>query len=92
MPLASGEHEPDEDRFLDLILTGAVDYVQMDVVLPGRVSRGSPHLPEIARSGLRFAFHSWGTALEVIAAAQLGICWPETLSNGLSIPCIRHPR
>jgi L-alanine-DL-glutamate epimerase and related enzymes of enolase superfamily len=32
VPLASGEHEPDELRYMDLILTSSVDYVQMDVV------------------------------------------------------------
>ncbi len=32
VPLASGEHEPDELRYMDLILTNSVDYVQMDIV------------------------------------------------------------
>src|SRR5690242_7586094 len=31
VPLASGEHEPDEAGFQDLIATGSTDYVQMDV-------------------------------------------------------------
>src|SRR5207253_11463270 len=31
VPLACGEHESDEEGYLDLILTQAVDYVQMDV-------------------------------------------------------------
>ena len=31
VPLASGEHEPNELRYMDLIHTAAVDYVQMDV-------------------------------------------------------------
>ena len=35
VPLASGEHEPTEDRYMDLILTESVDYVQMDVVCQG---------------------------------------------------------
>src|SRR6267378_1069245 len=35
LPLASGEHEPNELRFLDLILRQAVDYVQMDVCCQG---------------------------------------------------------
>ena len=47
---------------------------------------------EIARAGLRFAFHSWGTALEVIAAAHLGICWPETVVEWLEYPCYSAPR
>ncbi|MBI3472677.1 MAG: mandelate racemase/muconate lactonizing enzyme family protein, partial [Candidatus Solibacter usitatus] len=31
LPIAGGEHEPSEDRYLDLIHTHAVEYVQMDV-------------------------------------------------------------
>ncbi len=86
-PLASGEHEPSEERFLDLILTGCVDYVQMDVVCQGGYSTGRRVMGEIARSGLGFAFHSWGTALEVVAAAHLGICWPESVASWLEYPC-----
>src|ERR1019366_1752054 len=86
-PLASGEHEPDEERFLDLILTQAVDYVQMDVCLQGGYSLGGPLFAEIPRQGLRFAFHSWGTALEVAAAAQLGVCRPPVGVGGLGEPC-----
>ena len=44
-------------------------------------------MPEIAGAGLKFAFHSWGTALEVVAAAHLGICWPETVVEWLEYPC-----
>src|ERR1700730_999039 len=35
VPLASGEHEPTEESYLDLILTESVDYVQMDIVCQG---------------------------------------------------------
>jgi len=35
---------------------------------------------------IRFAFHSWGTLLEVIAAAQLGACWPESVVEWLEYP------
>jgi L-alanine-DL-glutamate epimerase-like enolase superfamily enzyme len=41
---------------------------------------------EIEKEGLRFAFHSWGTALEVIAAAHLGVCWPEQVVEWLEYP------
>lgn len=91
VPLAAGEHEPGEVEYLDLILTGAVDYVQMDVVCQGGYPTARRLLPEIAASGLRFAFHSWGTALEVIAAAHLGICWPETVAEWLEYPCYSAP-
>ena len=87
LPLASGEHEPDEERFQDLILRQAVDYVQMDVCCQGGFAMGRRLLSEIARAGLGFAFHSWGTALEVLAAAHLGICWPETVVEWLEYPC-----
>ncbi len=85
--LASGEHEPDEPGYMDLILTASVDYVQMDVVCQGGYSMARRLMPEIASSGLKFAFHSWGTALEVVAAAHLGICWPETVVEWLEYPC-----
>lgn len=87
VPLASGEHEPNEERYLDLILTHAVDYVQMDVCCQGGLVMGRRIISEIERERLSFAFHSWGTALEVIAAAHLGVCWPETVVGWLEYPC-----
>jgi L-alanine-DL-glutamate epimerase-like enolase superfamily enzyme len=86
-PLASGEHEPNELRFLDLIESSAVDYVQMDLVCQGGYSTARRLFPDIARAGLRFAFHSWGTALEVVSAAHLGVCWPESVVRWLEYPC-----
>ena len=86
VPLASGEHEPSEERFRDLIVTQSVDYVQMDIVCQGGYPTGRRVLTDIARQGLRFAFHSWGTDLEVLAAAHLGICWPETVVEWLEYP------
>jgi L-alanine-DL-glutamate epimerase-like enolase superfamily enzyme len=85
-PLASGEHEPDENTFMDLIFRDSVDYVQMDLVCQGGYALARRLLPEIAHAGLRFAFHSWGTALEVAAAAQLGVCWPEMVVEWLEYP------
>ena len=87
VPLASGEHEPNELRYLDLIESAAVDYVQMDVVCQGGYATARRLFPDIARAGLRFAFHSWGTLLEVIAAAHLGVCWPESVVRWLEYPC-----
>jgi len=86
LPIAGGEHEPNEQRYLDLILSGSVDYVQMDVCCQGGFTMGRRLFSEIAREGLRFAFHSWGTELEVLAAAHLGICWPETVVEWLEYP------
>jgi L-alanine-DL-glutamate epimerase-like enolase superfamily enzyme len=91
VPIASGEHEPNEDRFLDLVLTQSVDYVQMDLCCQGGYALGRRLFAEIARQGLSFAFHSWGTALEVIAAAHLGICWPAIVVEFLEYPCYSAP-
>jgi L-alanine-DL-glutamate epimerase-like enolase superfamily enzyme len=91
VPLASGEHEPNDERYFDLIQGNCVDYVQMDVVCQGGYPTARRIIPEIAREGLRFAFHSWGTALEVVAAAHLGICWPDTVAEWLEYPCYSSP-
>lgn len=85
--LASGEHEPTEAGFLDLIALEAVDYVQMDVCCQGGVALARRLLAAIARQNMRFAFHSWGTDLEVLVAAHLGACWPETVVEWLEYPC-----
>ena len=37
--------------------------------------------------GVRFAFHSWGTDLEVLAAAHLGVCWAAEVVEWLEHPC-----
>ena len=91
VPLASGEHEPSEERYLDLVLTRAVDYVQMDVCCQGGYALGRRLFGEIARQGLRFAVHSGGTALEVSAAAHLGICGPDMVVEWLEYPCYSSP-
>ncbi len=36
---------------------------------------------------IKFAFHCWGTTLEVLAAAQLGICRNESVVEWLEYPC-----
>jgi L-alanine-DL-glutamate epimerase-like enolase superfamily enzyme len=91
VPIAAGEHEPTEHSFMDLIFTESVDYVQMDVVSQGGLHTARRLLAEVAHAGLRFAFHSWGTALEVIVAAQLGICWPDMVVEWLEYPCYSTP-
>jgi L-alanine-DL-glutamate epimerase-like enolase superfamily enzyme len=87
VPLASGEHEPDEESYLDLIFTQAVDYVQMDIGTQGGYALGRRLLSEIEAQRLRFAFRSSGTALDTIVAAHLGICWPEMVADWLEYPC-----
>jgi L-alanine-DL-glutamate epimerase-like enolase superfamily enzyme len=85
--IASGEHEPDAAGFLDLMEKGGVDYVQMDVCCQGGFAMGRRVVEAAAARGLRFAFHSWGTALEVLAAAHFGVCFPETVVEWLECPC-----
>lgn len=87
LPIATGEHEPDEAGFLDLVETGAADVIQMDVCCQGGFEMGRRIFDHVARAGLRFAFHSWGTALEVLAAAHLGISVPESVVEWLEYPC-----
>jgi L-alanine-DL-glutamate epimerase-like enolase superfamily enzyme len=87
VPLAAGEHEPDEAGFLDLIASQAADYIQMDVCCQGGYAMCRRIFAAVGRQGLRFAFHSWGTDLEVAAAAQVGVCWPESVVEWLEYPC-----
>lgn len=85
--IASGEHEQDLDGFKSLIDKDAVHYVQMDVCCQGGFEMGRKLFEMTERAGLRFAFHSWGNELEVLAAAHLGICWPEDVVEWLEYPC-----
>jgi L-alanine-DL-glutamate epimerase-like enolase superfamily enzyme len=59
----------------------------MDVCCQGGFTMGRRIFGEIQRNKLKFAFHSWGTALEVLAAAHLGICWPAEVVEWLEYPC-----
>ncbi len=87
LPLASGEHERSEARYLDLIRKRSVDYVQMDVFCQGGYSLALRLFQAIAEEGLKFAFHSWGTMLEIMAAAHVGSCRPENVVEWLEFPC-----
>jgi L-alanine-DL-glutamate epimerase-like enolase superfamily enzyme len=85
--LATGEHEPDEAGFLDLVQRRAADVIQMDVCCQGGFAMGRRVVEAVHAAGLRFAFHSWGTALEVLTAAHFGVCWPEDVVEWLEHPC-----
>ncbi|MFN7921654.1 MAG: mandelate racemase/muconate lactonizing enzyme family protein [Bryobacteraceae bacterium] len=91
VPVATGEHEPNEAGFEDLIFNHCADYIQMDIVCQGGYAMGRRLFGSIAREGLRFAFHSWGNDLEVLAAAHLGVCWPETVVEWLEYPVYTTP-
>jgi len=85
--LASGEHEPDIEGFEDLIERKAVDYIQMDILCQGGFSVAKRIFQGVQKHGLKFAFHSWGTTLELLAAAHVGICWPQEVVEWLEYPC-----
>jgi L-alanine-DL-glutamate epimerase-like enolase superfamily enzyme len=85
--VATGEHEPDEQGFADLAQRRAADFMQMDVCCQGGFSMGRRVVQAAQDAGLRFAFHSWGTTLEVLAAAHFGVCWPESVVEWLEYPC-----
>lgn len=90
VPIASGEHENTDEGYFDLIDRECVDFVQQDIVCQGGYSSCQRVLGELSKTSLKFAFHSWGTLLEVMAAAQIGICWPEHLVEWLEYPCHRY--
>ena len=84
--IATGEHEPDEAGLVTIATSGVTDFVQADLcsgrrplARPAGVRRGPRRRPQ-------FAFHSWGTLLEVITAAQLGVCWPSDVVPWLEYP------
>lgn len=85
--VATGEHEQAESGFLDLIDSRAADFIQMDVCCQGGYAMAGRVFEAVERAGLKFAFHSWGNNLEVLAAAHLGICWPEKVVEWLEFPC-----
>ena len=85
--VATGEHEPDEGGFADLAHRRAAHVIQMDVCCQGGFEMGGRVARAVQDAGLTFAFHSWGTTLEVLAAAHFGICWPESVVEWLEYPC-----
>ncbi len=85
--IATGEHEPDEAGVADLARRRAADFIQMDVCCQGGFAVAARVAAAVQEAGLRFAFHSWGTTLEVLAAAHFGICWPESVVEWLECPC-----
>ncbi len=87
VPIASGEHEQTDAGFMDLITTGAVDFVQMDAFCQGGLKSAKKIFQGVQDHGLKFAYHSWGTTLEVLVAGHLGICWPESTVEWLEFPC-----
>lgn len=87
LPLATGEHEQDLEGFEDLARLQACDFLQMDVCCQGGFEMGLKVFDLAKEQQMKFAFHSWGTDLEVLAAAQLGVCREESVVEWLEYPC-----
>ena len=87
LPIATGEHEQEYDGFENLAHLNATDFLQMDVCCQGGFDMGLKVFDLAAAHKMKFAFHSWGTTLEVLAAAQLGVCRDESVVEWLEYPC-----
>jgi L-alanine-DL-glutamate epimerase-like enolase superfamily enzyme len=91
VPVATGEHEQEYEGFEDLARLKATDFLQMDVCCQGGFEMGLKVFDLAAANKMKFAFHSWGTTLEVLAAAQLGVCRDESVVEWLEYPCYSAP-
>lgn len=85
--VATGEHEQEYSGFEDLAELNATDFLQMDVCCQGGFDMGLKVFDLAAKHKMKFAFHSWGNLLEVLAAAQLGVCRDESVVEWLEYPC-----
>lgn len=97
VPIAAGEHETSYDGFMEIISQGAVDIAQADVPHQGGFLAVKKILEACAEYGRHFAFHNWGTLLECIADAHLGVCFSEVedalrgaVCPWLEYPCFSH--
>jgi L-alanine-DL-glutamate epimerase-like enolase superfamily enzyme len=63
----------------------------MDVCCQGGFEMGLKVFDLAAANNMKFAFHSWGNTLEVLAAAQLGVCRDESVVEWLEYPCYSTP-
>ncbi len=85
--VATGEHEQEFAGFQELAQMDAAHFLQMDVCCQGGFEMGLKVFDLAAAHNMKFAFHSWGTMLEVVAAAQLGVCRDESVVEWLEYPC-----
>jgi len=90
VPIAAGEHEQSLAGFMELIHRGVVDIVQADVPHHGGYTAVSRVLEACGEHGRAFAFHNWGTVLEALASAHLGVSFPVEVCPWLEFPCYRH--
>jgi L-alanine-DL-glutamate epimerase-like enolase superfamily enzyme len=90
--LAAGFNQTDEDALLELLYSGAIDYLQMDVASQGGFATARRLLGAASRQGVRFIPTTSATDLDVLIAAHLGICWEETVIEWLEYPFPAAPR
>ena len=90
VPIAAGEHEASLDGFMEIIRDGTVDIAQADVSHQGGYASVASVIRACAEYGREFAFHNWGTLLDALAAAHLGVCFPEEVCTYLEYPCFSH--
>lgn len=90
VPLAAGEHEHDTDGFRELLEGECVDFTQADVSHHGGFSGLREILSLCEKSNIAFAFHNWGTALETVADALIGSCFPRDTAAWLEYPEYAH--
>ena len=90
VPIAAGEHEASLSGFLEIVKGGAVDIAQADASHHGGFKTVKPVLEACVEHGIEFAFHNWGTLLECICNAHLGVCFEANTCSWLEYPCYRH--
>jgi len=90
VPIAAGEHEHEVEGFRKLVEGGCVDFAQADVSHHGGFSGISEILRICEREQIAFAFHNWGTALETVADALVGSCFPRETAAWLEYPEYAH--
>jgi len=90
VPIAAGEHETSLSGFMEIIRDGAVDIAQADVSHQGGYASVECVMRACAEQGRTFAFHNWGTLLDALAAAHLGVCFPADVCTYLEYPCFSH--
>ncbi|MGE4550083.1 MAG: mandelate racemase/muconate lactonizing enzyme family protein [Opitutales bacterium] len=90
VPVAAGEHEHDVEGFRELVGGGCVDFAQADVSHHGGFSGLSEILRICEGKKVVFAFHNWGTALETVADALIGSCFPRETAAWLEYPVYAH--
>ena len=78
VPVARTVEEGRGMGFHALAASEAVDYAVMDLFGQGGGPGFRRVAPDIGDTGVRVVFGHGGSVFELLAAAHLGICWPET--------------